>query len=141
MPSCPSALIQWQHGRLHVSPDSSNFSLSLVPIASDGRQLTSAPCKSNRSTLMRYNQTVSFSSWSVNLDRYHMRERLHLFAWDGTPTMPMWLSQRPAQVLPMNLSTIRPNEAMAKQRRTLGSVAKEMVRRGIQSLQRTMTIV
>lgn len=56
-PNCPSAIMQWQHGRYTFNTDGS---LSLTPIAVDGRQLTSTPCQYSSSIYVRYNQTETF---------------------------------------------------------------------------------
>lgn len=53
-PTCPSAIMQWQHGSWVMN---ANGSLSLTPIAVDGRQLLSSPCDDSNSIYMRYNQT------------------------------------------------------------------------------------
>lgn len=56
-PSCPKAMMQFQHGKYSVE---SNGSLVLTPFADDGRQLISDPCKSLMSRYYRYNQTEVF---------------------------------------------------------------------------------
>ena len=56
-PACPSAIMQWQHGSFTYN---SNGSLSLTPIAVDGRQLLSSPCEGSNSIYTRYNQTELF---------------------------------------------------------------------------------
>lgn len=47
-------MMQWQHGSYILL---SNGSLVLTPIAVDGRQLLSEPCKKDSSTYIRYNNT------------------------------------------------------------------------------------
>ena len=56
-PACPSGIMQWQHGSWVMNI---NGSLSLTPIAVDGRQLTSTPCQYDDSLYIRYNQTEYF---------------------------------------------------------------------------------
>jgi hypothetical protein len=53
-PSCPQAVMQFQHGMVIMND---NLSLSFTPIAVDGRQLQSDPCSSSHATYTRYNQT------------------------------------------------------------------------------------
>jgi hypothetical protein len=56
-PSCPSAMLQWQHGSYTILP---NESLALQPILSDGRQLMSQPCLFQTAIYSTYNQTELF---------------------------------------------------------------------------------
>jgi len=56
-PRCPSAIMQWQHGTYTYN---ANGSLSLKPIAVDGRQLLSSPCQGENSVYTRYNQSELF---------------------------------------------------------------------------------
>jgi hypothetical protein len=57
LPSCPQAIMQFQHGTFTVNADNS---LSMSPFGVDGRQLLSDPC-SGASTYTRYNQTEHMS--------------------------------------------------------------------------------
>ena len=58
-PSCPQAIMQFQHGTVVMNTD---LSLSLSPFSVDGRQLQSNPCSSNKkSTYQRYNQSETIS--------------------------------------------------------------------------------
>ena len=50
--------IQWQHGTFMQN---ANGSLSLSPIAVDGRQQTSNPCSYTQSVYTRYNQPELFA--------------------------------------------------------------------------------
>ena len=101
-------MIQWQHGDYYQS---SNGTLHLRPYASDGRQQLSEPCDGAYSTFRRYNQSETFLGYEQLLDRYNDRERLNLLAWDGTPAIPMWLIQRPPQMLPT--TTLHPSRSDA----------------------------
>lgn len=56
-PSCPSGIMQWQHGSWTFN---ANGSLSMAPIEVDGRQLLSTPCSFKNSVYTRYNQTELF---------------------------------------------------------------------------------
>lgn len=56
-PSCPSAMLQWQHGKYKIH---NNGSLVLEPIKVDGRQMYSDPCSNSKSIYTRYNQTETF---------------------------------------------------------------------------------
>ena len=57
-PKCPQGIIQWQHGTF---TQNANGSLSLTPIAVDGRQQKSNPCAYQQSLYTRYHQTELFS--------------------------------------------------------------------------------
>lgn len=46
--------MQWQHGNWVMN---ANNSLTLTPIAVDGRQLLSTPCDYSKGIYTRYNQT------------------------------------------------------------------------------------
>ena len=56
-PQCPSGIMQWQHGTYTVN---FNNTVTLNPIAVDGRQLQSDPCTYKNSIYTRYNQTENF---------------------------------------------------------------------------------
>jgi hypothetical protein len=61
-PSCPSGIMQWQHGAWVKNADGS---LKLSPIAVDGRQLMSTPCNGKNAIYTRYNQSETMQvSWS-----------------------------------------------------------------------------
>jgi hypothetical protein len=65
-PACPSGIMQWQHGSWIQN---ANGSLSLTPIAVDGRQLMSEPCNGKTGIYTRYNQTELFKvrGWTALL--------------------------------------------------------------------------
>ncbi|MCJ1313799.1 Reversal of tor2 lethality [Agyrium rufum] len=96
-PSCPSGVMQWQHGTYTVN---ANGSLSLFPLEVDGRQLESSPCSGENAIYTRYNQSEYFERFSVYTDAYHNVPRLDLFQFDGSPMNPMYLAYSPAQMLP-----------------------------------------
>ncbi|KAF7163594.1 hypothetical protein CNMCM5623_008443 [Aspergillus felis] len=96
-PSCPKGVMFWQHGKYAVRPDGS---IQLTPIAVDGRQLVSDPCSKDVGLYTRYNQTETFSSFTVSIDSYHRVKRLDLKAFDETPMPPMYLIFKPPQMLP-----------------------------------------
>lgn len=56
-PSCPKALLQYQHGTYTLPP---NGSLVLHPIAIDGRQLLSDSCTFKRAVYAKFNATEVF---------------------------------------------------------------------------------
>lgn len=96
-PTCPSAIVQWQHGRV---TQLSNGSLALTPIAIDGRQILSRPCIDSTTSLTRWNQSELFLRFEVLKDMYNGRMRLNLWQWDGTPVNPMWLAYNTPKMLP-----------------------------------------
>lgn len=64
-PSCPKGIMQWQHGAFTLFV---NGSIVLNPIAVDGRQLLSDPCKKDIATYTRYNQTEFFKVFTNGID-------------------------------------------------------------------------
>lgn len=52
-PNCAQGIMQWQHG---TYTQDTNGSLSLEPIAVDGRQLLSSPCEYKNAVFTRYHQ-------------------------------------------------------------------------------------
>jgi len=105
-PACPQGIIQWQHGTYTINP---NGSLSLSPIAVDGRQLQSNPCEYKTSIYTRYNQSEYFERYSVYIDPYHNVLRLDLYEFDGTPMNPMYIAYNPPEMLPTQ--TLNPTTA------------------------------
>ncbi|KAK4893632.1 Reversal of tor2 lethality [Elasticomyces elasticus] len=105
-PNCPSGIMQWQHGTWVMN---ANGSLSLTPIAVDGRQLLSSPCQFDNSVYTRYNQTELFERYSVYKDPYHGIGRLDMYSFDGSPMNPMYLVYSPPQMLPT--TTLNPTSA------------------------------
>jgi hypothetical protein len=109
--------MQWQHGKWSRH---SNGSLSLKPVAVDGRQLVSDPCKYKKeSVYKRYNQPETLKvhlclqvacldirnadptqRYEVVIDRFHNVKRLNLYMFNGKPLMPLYLAYSPPQMLP-----------------------------------------
>ncbi|VEU20741.1 DEKNAAC101627 [Brettanomyces naardenensis] len=105
--SCAVAAVIYQHGTYTVN---GTGSLTLTPIAVDGRQLLSQPCQDNGvSTYSRYNQTEKFNGYSVYVDPYHGRWRLDLTESNGVIMQPLYLAYRPPQMLPT--ITLNPTES------------------------------
>ncbi|KAF7198521.1 Protein ROT1 [Pseudocercospora fuligena] len=96
-PKCPSAIMQWQHGTWTYN---ANGSLTMEPIAVDGRQLLSKPCDYDKGIYTRYNQSELFRNYEVVTDAYHNIPRLNLFEFDGTPMQPLYLVRSPPEMLP-----------------------------------------
>lgn len=68
-PKCPKGIIQWQHGSFTKH---ANGSLTLTPIAVDGRQLYSDPCAYKNAIYTRYNTSELFKVcpyWSTFFPR------------------------------------------------------------------------
>lgn len=142
-PGCPNAALIYQHGSYEIF---SNGSLVLTPIEIDGRRLYSDPCNDNGvSVYSRYNQTELFLSFDVSIDDYHGRYKLQLYAFDGAPLQPLYLSYRPPMMLPTN--TLNPvttvvedgKESTAKvsssssQKRSL----KQLIKRNLENKHKT----
>ncbi|KAK4499247.1 hypothetical protein PRZ48_009760 [Zasmidium cellare] len=107
-PACPGGIMQWQHGTWVMN---ANGSLSLTPIAVDGRQLLSKPCDYEKGIYTRYNQSELFKQYDVLTDPYHGIQRLNLYEFDGTPMQPMYLVYSPPEMLPT--TTLNPTTATA----------------------------
>jgi hypothetical protein len=102
-PKCPKGIMQWQHGTFTKHE---NGSLTLVPIAVDGRQLYSDPCTYKNAVYTRYNTSEMFKWYEVIEDSYHNIPRLNLYKHDGSPLQPLYLAMSPPQMLPT--STLNP---------------------------------
>ncbi|KAJ5081327.1 hypothetical protein NUU61_009591 [Penicillium alfredii] len=113
-PSCPTGIMQWQHGSYAVA---SNGSLTLTPIAVDGRQLLSEPCRKDIGTYTRYNTTEHYETFSVGADRYSGILRLDLTRSDGIILHPMYLAYRPPKMLPT--TTLNPTPTGSHKKRSL----------------------
>lgn len=125
--------MQWQHGSFTYNADGS---LSLSPIATDGRQLLSKPCDADTAIYTRYNQTETFKvrfviflitlthtdchqSFQQYTDPYHNVPRLDLFGFDGTPMNPMYLIYTVPDILPT--TTLHPSAPKSSASATAGS--------------------
>ncbi|KAF2684595.1 hypothetical protein K458DRAFT_451502 [Lentithecium fluviatile CBS 122367] len=102
-PECPKGIIQWQHGSFQKL---ANGSLTLSPIAVDGRQLYSDPCSYKNAVFTRYNASELFERYEVVTDGYRKITRLNLYKFDGSPLMPLYLAMSPPEMLPT--STLNP---------------------------------
>lgn len=103
--------MQWQHGVYELQ----NGKLILNPFSVDGRQLLYSPCGSQPTTYTRYNQTETFSQWSLQMDTYSGRFMLQLYKFDGTPANPMYLAYRPPMMLPTEI--LNPIKIISEKRR------------------------
>ncbi|KAG0649217.1 rot1 [Hyphodiscus hymeniophilus] len=123
-PSCPSGIMQFQHGTIVMNTD---LSLSLSPFEVDGRQLLSDPCSANTATYTRYNQSETFSKWQVYIDPYTKLTRLDLYQVGGAPLNPMFLAYSPPQMLP----TVTMNPTLVA---SASATAKAKSKRGLEDL-------
>jgi len=121
-PNCPTAVMQWQHGKY---VEYSNGSLSLTPISTDGRQQISDPCEFDSSLYERYTQAEFYQRYEIVLDEYHNVARLNLYQFDGSPMIPMYLAYNPTpEMLPTQ--TLNPTSTpTTKMRKRDISAAKE----------------
>jgi hypothetical protein len=119
-PSCPQAIMQFQHGTFVENADGS---LSMSPFSVDGRQLQSDPCSSSTSTYTRYNQSETMQKFQVYTDPYTKLTRLDLYQFDGTPMNPMFLAFSPPQMLPTVTMNPTPTATASggKSKRTAGA--------------------
>ncbi|KAF2877360.1 chaperone for protein-folding within the ER, fungal-domain-containing protein [Massariosphaeria phaeospora] len=113
-PKCPKGIMQWQHGSYTKN---ANGSLTLAPIAVDGRQLYSDPCSYKSAVFTRYNASEILKQYAVEMDGYSHIPRLTLYKFDGTPIIPLYLAFSPPQMLPTStlnpLTTATPGGAKA----------------------------
>ncbi|QLQ81348.1 hypothetical protein HG537_0F01090 [Torulaspora globosa] len=139
-PACPVAALTFQHGEYELQD---NGTLVLHPIEVDGRQLVSDPCNDKGvSTYSRYNQTVTFKSFNVQIDDYHGIYRLQLYQFDGSPMQPLYLAYRPPMMLPTE--TLNPTATSdaahstdsAKSKRSL----RQFVRRSLENKYKTNAV-
>ncbi|KAJ5466659.1 Protein r.t1.c1 [Penicillium diatomitis] len=112
-PSCPTGMMQWQHGSYVLL---ANGSLILTPIAVDGRQLLSEPCKKDTSTYIRYNNTELVKAFAVQVDPYHGVRRLDLTQGDGKIMQPMYLAYTTPKMLPTTTLNPAPGSHSRKKR-------------------------
>lgn len=96
-PSCPKAILQFQHGTYTLPP---NGSLLLTPFSVDGRQQLSDPCASSHSQYTRYSQFELFQQYDTTIDAYKKVRRLTLYQFDGVPLQPLYLAYSPPLMLP-----------------------------------------
>ncbi|CCX09722.1 chaperone for protein-folding within the ER, fungal-domain-containing protein [Pyronema domesticum] len=125
-PSCPSAVIQWQHGTYIRY---ANGSLSLQPIKEDGRQLYADPCTNDKSIYTKYNQTEIYKWYEIITDARHKKPRLNLYQFDGAPANPLYLEYRPPQMLPTTaFHSTRPTDNENKKGRRKRDIGYEAIR-------------
>ncbi|KAJ5963249.1 uncharacterized protein N7479_003125 [Penicillium vulpinum] len=110
-PSCPGGILQWQHGSYTVF---GNGTLVLTPIAVDGRQLLSEPCRKQSGQYTRYNTTEQFNEFSVYIDKFNQLKRLDLTKADGSILHPMFLAYQPPKMLPT--TTLNPTPGHKRKR-------------------------
>lgn len=66
--------------------------------------------------LTRYAEPVTVSQYLVSTDAYNGKQRLELYAWDGTPMNPLWRSSAE----PVMLSTGALGAVRKRMRRWVG---------------------
>ncbi|GMM37171.1 Rot1 protein [Saccharomycopsis crataegensis] len=130
--TCPTAVLQWEHGTYNISDGQINFQ----SIAVDGRQLLSDPCNDDgTSVYTRYSSNTSFSEYIVYVDSYNGRWKLQLYDADGAPIPPLWLAYRPALILPTE--TLNPTATASA---TSGSSSRRKVKRSLENQRKTNAI-
>lgn len=73
----------------------------LTPIANDGRMLYSDPCENKKSAVYsRWNVTIVYKGWAVEMDTYRKKNVLKLYKFDGSPENPLWLGEGTPVMLP-----------------------------------------
>ncbi|KAG9557936.1 ROT1-like protein, partial [Aureobasidium melanogenum] len=123
-PSCPGAIMQWQHGSYVINSDGS---IDMTPIAVDGRQLLSQPCQNTHAVYTRYNTTEHMKAYRIYTDPYHNIPRLDLTEFDGKIMQPLYLVYSPPQMLP----TVTLNPTLGAATATSTSKAKRDIPREV----------
>jgi len=100
-PTCIIGIVQWQHGSYTMNP---NGSITLNPIASDGRQQVQDMCASNSNIIQQFNQTTLFASWRIFQDPQR-GPKLQLYRFDGAPLSPQYLISPTPNMLPTTTLT------------------------------------
>ena len=87
--------MQWQHGSYVIGSDGS---ITMTPIAVDGRQLLSQPCQSSHSTYTRYNTTEKMKACqtsplrTLRNNKTNQKKRHTASTPTPTTTFPAWTS-------------------------------------------------
>ncbi|CAD6581801.1 MAG: Reversal of tor2 lethality [Cyphobasidiales sp. Tagirdzhanova-0007] len=102
-PHCVQAVIIWQHGNYSIN---ANNSISLNPIAPDGRIQIQDPCAADTNVITYYDHSEFYSGWSITNDINHNRYMLQLLAFDGSLLPRMYLLYRPPTMLPSYPTTV-----------------------------------
>jgi hypothetical protein len=136
--------MQFQHGAFTKAD---NGSLILTPIAVDGRQLLSTPCKYKNSIYTRWNVTEMFQvraplgihgikpqltrhsilvhqRYEIYTDPYNKILRLDMFGFDGTPMNPMYLAGTPPVMQPTTTMNPLPTATKAKSSKDSGKAKR-----------------
>ncbi|CAI7642911.1 unnamed protein product [Penicillium glandicola] len=125
-PSCPGGIMQWQHGTYTVF---GNGTMILTPIAVDGRQLLSEPCRKQSGHYTRYNTTEEFKDFSVGIDNFNRIKRLDLTRADGSIVHPMFLAYQPPKMLPTTTLNPTPTGHIQKKRELSPKSGLQMIAR------------
>jgi len=96
-PHCVQAIVIWQHGNYTMWP---NQSITLEPIASDGRIQVQDPCAEETNVITYYDEPAFYSGFSITNDINHNRYMLQLVKFDGSFMPRMYLFYRPPTMLP-----------------------------------------
>ncbi|AMD21440.1 HER161Wp [Eremothecium sinecaudum] len=138
-PSCPVAVLTFQHGKYTILQ---NGSMVLKPFSVDGRQLVSDPCNDKgKSQYVRYSHDTLFERFTVELDDYHGKQKLQLYAFDGSPLQPLYLAFKPPQMLPT--VTLRPTAARGIEITTTNSPKRSLrdtVKRSLENKYKTNAV-
>jgi len=96
-PHCVQAIIIWQHGNYTIN---ANNSISLTPIAADGRIQVQDPCAAETNVITYYDQPTLLNGWAITNDVNHNRYMLQLVRFDGSLMPRLYLLYRPPTMLP-----------------------------------------
>lgn len=94
-PNCPTTVLNWSHGYMNLLP---NGSIVFTPVG-DGYQQIEDPCAARSNFIEPYNLTELYQSWQVFSDPTE-GPKLHMFAYDGSPVVPMRLLSSTPDMLP-----------------------------------------
>ncbi|MBW0494097.1 hypothetical protein O181_033812 [Austropuccinia psidii MF-1] len=96
-PNCVKAIVLWQHGRYTFEQ---NGSLTMQPIAVDGRIQVQDPCAAQTSFITYYNQPGIYQSWQIYNDAHHNTFNLQLQAFDNALFPRLYLVSKTPLMLP-----------------------------------------
>jgi len=96
-PHCVKTIVIWQHGTYTIH---TNNSITMVPIAADGRIQVQDPCAATTSTMYYYDQWELYNGWTITNDINHNAWMLQLYRFDGSLMPRLYLVERPPSMLP-----------------------------------------
>jgi len=116
-PHCIQAYMIFQHGTYTFQP---NGSITTEPIAADGRIQVQDPCAYTTTVMTYYNEPGLYRNWAITNDYNHNQLKLQMYAFDGAPLTPMFLTANPPNMLPT--SQLTTNETIKENAKANGQL-------------------